>query len=178
LLSDVQAGFDSALPLIPMREVMAIISFFRFYMRNGSEQEALVNIYWDKQNREYVVDAPEQTVTKASVEGRENSDYINERYIHFMDIHSHNSMEAFFSPIDDKDEKATRLYTVIGRLDKYLPDVKTRISNGGKFQEIDPAEVFEMVARPFPDEWKNKVHFRASHGADKGFVLPTDGEVL
>jgi len=126
------------------------------------------------------VDAPEQTVTKASVESHVNLDYAHKRYIHFMDIHSHNSMEAFFSAIDDKDEKATRLYTVIGRLDKYLPDVKTRISNGGKFHEIDPSEVFEMIARPFPGEWKNNVHFRASHGAGKNSSVkqPTDGEDL
>ena len=167
LLSDVRAGFSPALPLIPMRLMMEIISFCRYYMRNGSEQEVLANIYWDKQTQEYIVDAPEQTVTKASVESSENPNYAEERYVHFMDIHSHNSMKAFFSPIDDRDEKATRLYTVIGRLDQYFPDVKTRISNGGKFQEIDPAEVFELVARPFPDEWKSKVHFRAPHG--KGY---------
>jgi hypothetical protein len=98
-----------------------------------------------------------------------------------MDIHSHNSMKAFYSAVDDNDEKATRLYTVIGRLDKYFPDVKTRISNGGKFQEIDPSEVFEVVAKPFPEEWKSKVHFRMPHNVendDNGFKWSMDGEDL
>lgn len=69
-------------------------------------------------------------------------------------------MKAFFSLIDDADEKATRLYTVIGRLDSYFPVVKTRICNGGKFLEINPAEVYEHVALPFPDTWKDNVHYK------------------
>ena len=78
----------------------------------------------------------------------------------------HNSMRAFFSAKDDADEKATRLYSVVGRLDKYFPEIKTRISNGGKYWPIDPAEVFESVGtgKPFPDEWKEKVRFREQHG--------------
>jgi PRTRC genetic system protein A len=158
LLSDVRAGFIPALPLIPMGMVMKILAFFRHYMRGGSEQEALVNLYWDKDTREYVVDVPEQTVTKVSVESTAQPDFADERFIHVMDIHSHNSMNASFSPIDDRDEKATRLYTVIGHLDKYFPDIQTRLSNGGKFWNIEPSEVFEMVASPFPDEWKDRIH--------------------
>jgi PRTRC genetic system protein A len=157
LLSVVRAGFIPALPRIPMEMMMEIVSFFRYYMSGEKEQEVLVNVYWDKQNREYVVDAPEQYVSKVSVDSQENPYYANEHYIHYMDIHSHNSMKAFFSSTDDKDEKATRLYTVIGRLDRYYPDIKTRISNGGKFLEIAPGKVFELVSRPFPSEWKSKV---------------------
>ena len=165
LLSDVQAGFISAsdIPLIPMHLTMRIISFFRHYTQNGEINEVLVNVYWDTQNREFILDAPEQVVSKTSVDSNENPDFINERYLHYMDIHSHNNMKAFFSHTDDKDEKATRLYTVIGRLDKFLPEMKTRISNGGKFHEIDPSEVFEYIGRAFPEEWTEKVKFRTAH---------------
>jgi hypothetical protein len=83
-----------------------------------------------------------------------------------MDIHSHNRMKAFFSGIDDKDERATRLYTVIGRLDKYFPDIKTRISNGGKFHDIDPIEVLEFVDSSFPLKWSVNVQFRKQHNDD------------
>jgi len=165
LLSDVQAGFIPALgiPRIPMDLTMQIISFFRYFTKQGGNNEVLVNIYWDQVGKAFVIDAPEQTVSKISVHSNENTDYLNERYIHFMDIHSHNSMRAFFSPVDDKDEKATRLYTVIGHLDRYFPQIKTRISNGGKFLEIDPSEVFEYIARPFPSEWKENVITREAH---------------
>jgi PRTRC genetic system protein A len=165
LLSDVQAGFApaSGIPLIPMDLIIKIISFFRYYTRNGDDNEVLVNIYWDKQNKEFIVDTPAQMVSNISVHSNENPEYIDERYIHYMDIHSHNRMRAFFSTIDDSDEKATRLYTVIGRLDKYLPEIKTRFSNGGKFLEIDPGEVFELIGKPFPPEWRDKVSLRKPH---------------
>jgi PRTRC genetic system protein A len=165
LLSDVKAGFIPAfgIPRIPMDLIMKIITFFRYFTQYGGDNEVLVNIYWDSQGNKFIVDTPEQLVSKISVHSSANPDYQNERYIHFMDIHSHNSMRAFFSHTDDNDEKATRLYTVIGRLDKYFPEIKTRISNGGKFHEIDPSEVFEYIACPFPPEWEDKVITRAKH---------------
>jgi len=125
LLSDVKAGFIPAedIPRIPMDLTMKIISFFRHYSRFGNGNEALVNIYWDSHNEEFIVDTPTQIVSKTSVYSKENLDYTDDRFIHFMDIHSHNSMQAFFSHVDDEDEKATRLYTVIGRLDSYFPEL-------------------------------------------------------
>jgi len=167
LLSEVRAGFYSALPRIPMDTLLQIISFFRYFMRNGSNREALVNIYWDKKYERFLIDAPEQVVTAVSVSSKTTDDYANDRYIHFMDIHSHNSMRAFFSPVDDADEKATRLYTVIGNLHEYFPDVKTRISNGGKFLDIDPLGVFELIEGSFPMKWTENVQFRTQHGDEK-----------
>ena len=178
LLSDVKAGFIPAegIPRIPMDLTMKIISFFRHYTCFGDGNEALVNIYWDSHSEEFLVDTPTQIVSKTSVYSKENLDYTDDRFIHFMDIHSHNSMQAFFSHIDDEDEKATRLYTVIGRLDSYFPEIKTRISNGGKFHEIDPAEVFEYIQHPFPEEWTDKVQFRASHkDVDKNSTASAKG---
>ena len=165
MLSDVRAGFIPApgISLIPMDMMMRIIAFFRYFTCGGADNEVLVNIYWDSHFKEFLVDTPTQIVSKVSVHSSESPDYQNERYIHYMDIHSHNSMGAFFSATDDADEKATRLYTVIGQLDKYFPEIKTRISNGGKFHEIDPSEVFEHIALPFPEEWKDKVSFRSPH---------------
>jgi len=164
-LSDVKAGFIPAfgIPRIPRDLIIQIIAFFRYYTHNGDGNEVLVNIYWDKKDKIFIVDTPEQIVSKVSVHSSENTDYLNERYIHYMDIHSHNSMRAFFSAIDDRDEKATRLYTVIGRLDNYMPEIKTRISNGGKFHEIDSSEVFQYISLPFPDKWKENISLRASH---------------
>jgi len=165
MLSDVKAGFTRGLdiPLIPMDLIVKIISFFRYFTRHGADNEVLVNVYWDKENREFVIDTPAQLVSKTSIHSNENPDYVNGRYIQYMDIHSHNSMRAFFSSADNEDEKATRLYTVIGRLDKYLPEIRTRISNGGKFHEIDPGEVFEYISKSFPYDWKDKISFREPH---------------
>jgi PRTRC genetic system protein A len=166
-LSDIQTGFTPALPLIPSDLMMKVISFFRFYTRKGDEAEAVLNVYWDKDNGEFIADVPEQIVSKMSVDSRISEKFADGRFIHYMDIHSHNSMRAFFSPTDDRDEKATRLYTVIGKLNEYVPEIKTRISNGGTFLEIDPSEIFEPLSASFPQDWKSRVHFRASHNKIK-----------
>ena len=178
MLSDVRAGFIPALPRIPVDLMLKIIGFFRYFTSHGADNEVLINIYWDKINKDFVVDVPEQNVTKISVDSRISEDFGNNRYIHYMDIHSHNSMKAFFSAVDDTDEKATRLYTVIGRLDKFIPEIKTRISNGGKFWPIDSAEVFEPIGKAFPDEWKNNVHFRKPHSNKKSAFGDDSDEIL
>ena len=59
-----------------------------------------------------------------------------------MDIHSHNLMDAYFSSTDNSDEKATRIYAVIGRLDKLFRDISMRISVGGKFVDIKSDRCF------------------------------------
>lgn len=163
MLSEVRAGFTPALPRIPLKLTMQVFAFFRHYISNDSESEALLNIYWDKEKQEFIADAPEQVVTEVSVEGRISEKYVCDRYIHYMDIHSHNRMDAFFSTIDDHDERATRLYTVVGRMDSPVPEIRTRISNGGKFLDIAPAEVFELMEEPYPDEWEEHVEVKKHH---------------
>jgi len=142
LLREVKAGFTPALPPIPLKHLQDILAFFKLMAQEGNN-EALANIYWDKVDEVYITDVPQQTVSMFSVKGIINPAYDNERYIHYMDIHSHNSMPAFFSATDNADEKATRVYAVIGNVLSYFPEIKVRISNGGKFHEIEPEVVFE-----------------------------------
>ena len=130
----IRAGFIPALPLIPMFTLSQIISFFRCYMNEREEFEALAHILWDKKLEEFVVHIPEQEVFKARVNADLRHDaYPEERYLHYADIHSHNSMEAKFSAADDRDERATRLYIVLGRLDQFFPEISVRMSCGGVF---------------------------------------------
>ena len=84
-----------------------------------------------------------------------------EHMIHVMDIHSHNTMPAKFSVIDDADEKATRLYAVMGRLDRVLPDITVRASCGGEFIHVDPTDVFETKIRsfPHPEIWDKQINY-------------------
>ena len=156
--AEVRAGFTPALPLIPQELMGQIISFFRCFMKEGTEYEAMVFLYWDRQEQEFVVYVPKQIATKASIHAALAGNTLPEdRYLHYADIHSHNSMAAKFSSIDDADEKATRLYIVIGRLDKFYPDITTRVSCGGTYLEIDPHLVMEGVDEGFPTEWLDRV---------------------
>ena len=153
--SEIRAGFIPALPKIPYEMLAQIISFFRSYVTNEEALEAMVYVYWSNAEHAYFAYAPKQTVTSDSI--HTTLPDLEDDFTLVMEIHSHNTMEAFFSPTDNADEKATRLYTVIGRLDKLFPDLKTRASVGGKFIEVSPAEVFEMAQEPYPQKWRNMV---------------------
>ena len=142
ILQEVKAGFIPALPLIPLRHLLDILAFFKMMAQDGTK-EALANIYWDKQDAVFITDIPQQTVSIFTVKGVINPAYDNERYIHYMDVHSHHTMPAFFSATDDADEKATRVYAVVGNILGFFPEIKVRISNGGKFLDIEPGIVFE-----------------------------------
>ena len=133
--SAVRAGFIPALPLIPREIVGQVLTFFRYFMSGHKEFEALAHIYWDKEAEAYTVFIPKQRVSKAAVDADLRGSALPEdRYIHYADIHSHNSMAAKFSSADNEDEKATRLYFVVGHLDQFYPSITARISCGGVFQ--------------------------------------------
>ena len=143
------------------------IGLFRTMMRKGKGRqpaEALVHFYWDKQEQRYFIRVPKQIVSGVSVDALLDDEELmtSDRYIHYADLHSHNRMPAVFSKTDDHDERATRVYMVVGRLDRYFPEITVRISNGGRFLEIAPAQVLEMppvghfpVLSRMPDNWKN-----------------------
>jgi len=157
-LTEVRAGFTPALPLVPIGVLAQIISFFRCYMNGGEQFEAMAHIYWDKQEERFVVRVPKQSVTKAHIDADLSQDDLPEdRYLHYIDIHSHNSMEAKFSPVDDNDEQATRIYIVVGRLDKFFPDITVRMSCGGAYLELPPGCVLESFGALFPQEWRSNV---------------------
>ena len=155
-LSSIRAGFTPALPHIPYAVICQAVTFFRAFMAAGHETEALVNVYWDKETKDYCPHAPVQIVSKARVEAQP-PDIDTERFIHVAEIHSHNTMAAKFSATDDNDEKAARIYMVIGRLNQFFPEISVRIASGGEFVDIEPSLVIEKDGWSFPDEWLKNV---------------------
>lgn len=173
----VRAGFTPALPLIPMSLMGQIIAFFRSFMSDHEEYEALALIYWDKMEKRFFAYVPRQTVTKEEIEAdlRECPYDDEERYIRYADIHSHNSMEAFFSSKDDRDERGTGLYFVLGGLDHFFPSIKARVSCGGSFVPIDPGTVIQGLERQYPTEWARNVTSKKTALSLKGsFSLCAD----
>lgn len=156
ILPRVRAGFIPALPKIPYKDLAEIISFFKSYVSRNASFEAMVYVYWSFVDEKYYIYVPKQKVSKNSVDTF-LPEMDEDKFLLVMEIHSHNTMEAVFSSTDDKDERATRLYSVIGRLDKLFPDITTRISVGGKYVEINPSYVFEGVNTSFPEKWNEAV---------------------
>lgn len=152
----VRAGFIPALPKIPFSVLSEILAFFKSYISNEQITEALAYIFWSKAEERYFVHIPKQEVSKDSVDTTEMP-LEDERFTLVMEIHSHNTMPAYFSGDDDKDEKATGLYAVVGSFDKVFPDILVRISVGGKFVEIPLEDVFDGICGTFPEKWRDAV---------------------
>ena len=104
---------------------------------------------YDMHTKEYTVRVPKQKLTHVSVDSVLEEEY-PDHLIHVMDIHSHNTMPAKFSPVDDADEKPTRLYAVMGMLHRAFPDICVRASCAGHFIPVDPIDVFDTKATNFP----------------------------
>jgi hypothetical protein len=163
MLDSISPGFTPALPRIPYTLMAQAVSLFRCLMTAGINEhplEALVNIYWDKETEAFFLDVPHQKVGRASVDAvLDNEELLNsDRYIHYADLHSHNDMKAVFSKRDDHDERANRVYMVIGRLDRYYPEISVRICNGGTFLPIRPDLVLEpSPLTAFPSQWLQNI---------------------
>jgi len=65
-----------------------------------------------------------------------------------IDLHSHNSMSAFFSGTDDADEQGLRFYAVIGRIDTDQPEIRVRVGVYGHHMTIPAELVFDGLG-PF-----------------------------
>ena len=162
-LDEIRAGFTPALPRIPYSLLEQAVALFRRLMNagtNGHPLEDLVRIYWDRVEQEFFLHVPRQRVGKMSVDtvlyGNDLLD--DERYLHYADLHSHIDMAAQFSPTDDQDERANRVYMVMGRLDRYFPELSVRVCNGGHFCAIPPEQVLEPVSEgDFPLEWLERI---------------------
>ncbi len=75
-----------------------------------------------------------------------------------LDLHSHHTMAAFFSPTDDRDEQGGRFYAVMGRLDQPQPHLVVRLGLYGHWLPIAPTTLFTGGIEPFiapltADEW-------------------------
>lgn len=66
--SEIRAGFTPALPKIPAQLMGQIIAFFRAFMTEAEENEALALIYWDKAEKRFFAYVPKQSVCKEEVE--------------------------------------------------------------------------------------------------------------
>lgn len=164
--------FQMSLPKIPMHILMFILDFFR-ELSDRCELEALVHILYDNLRCKYVIRVPKQKLTHVSVNSVMDEAY-PEHFIHVMDIHSHNTMPAQFSQTDDDDERATRLYGVVGRFDRVLPEITVRASCGGKFIAVEPSDIFEskLSGYSYPKTWDEQIIIPPEPKKKPVFALP------
>lgn len=188
LLDEGQEGFELAVPKIDYKYWYMIWSFYRDVERDYGT-EAAVLIYWDDKGigkegipenllDEYgeglyiegklLIYVPRQENTKTSTvyNGDALRNWLSNNMSVYMDTHSHNSMEAFFSGTDDANETRYQLYAVYGRVG-YENTFIVRYRFQGTWYSVEISEVIDNFKEKqgstgestYPKGWLNNCVF-------------------
>lgn len=132
-------GVRLKFPRIPWGILTQFLIVARQFARKY-EAEVHGEVYWDGQCYQLVI--PEQIVSKHMCEPIGQMTY-DENSVKIMEIHSHNTMDAYFSAQDDYSEQAPILYAVVGRVLDFFPQIQVRTCLDGEYLMIDPHSVFD-----------------------------------
>ncbi len=182
------------IPRMPGSFLGQIVSFFRHYVIDEKVMgvsEAFVQIYWDPQDKEYFINVPRQKVSGGRVAYLETPEAVKEQDPRIeahgcskvWDIHSHNTMSSFFSTVDDRDERGTQFYGVIGNITADSFTWRFRIGIDGIHADVaeeDAKEVlFDMTTFSedivHPKEWEAKVNIQGLETATTTTPATTGG---
>ena len=154
---ELEEGFYPALPPCPASMLARAVEIFK----ERPKTEALVSVVYDTEEGLY------NLVWQGGVAGPSSVDYVplmdDERHIVAAEIHSHHTMEAFFSRTDDSSERAARVYGVVGHVERERPEALFRFpcgtlpSGAPRFRPLraeslfsPAAEVWSIVDQPAP----------------------------
>jgi hypothetical protein len=140
-------GVYPLVPKLPWWIISQTVAFFRHISDKCDEAEVMVQVFYDpnvEPAKRWIVFVPPQEVSKGGITHTGHFDKTGD-ILHVADIHSHNTMGAFWSGIDDRDERrAERFYGVIGEIDKPIPAWKWRVHSGGVFLDIPLTTIIEL----------------------------------
>ena len=98
-------------------------------------RECYLAFTWDG---EYRIRKPEQVQHELKVEYQVLPSTI-------MDIHSHGSLPALNSQLDNQDEQGFRLSLVAGKLNTATPELNLRLAVYGYYMSLELKDVFECI---------------------------------
>jgi PRTRC genetic system protein A len=120
---------------IPLICTQMILSEFQRDLPNES-------LFWVRlEDKKWKVIKPRQIADENSVHPVDPFDPAGAAAL--LDVHSHNTMEPFFSTDDDKDETGFRIFAVFGLLD-IQPCVMARVGIYGYCWSLDAGDVFVL----------------------------------
>ena len=138
--------FIRHIPKIP-RAIMEEIYTFFLAVKNfmPRSNEAAAQIFWNKKQKEFFVYYPYQVVSTISVDFDRNTELeISKDNVLVMDVHSHGSIRPVFSSVDNRDEKGTRLFCVMGSMeDTTSYHFSLRAGIAGNFIPVKDEDIFE-----------------------------------
>lgn len=130
-------------PRIPIRVLKAVVSYFR----EDLTEERAVRIFYNPSDGRFFMKTARGEKSKARIHYFYDYSLAEiSGWVLMADIHSHNTMPAFFSSVDDADERNMQgVFGVIGNLHE-RPKMQFRVVRDEKFFPIGPGMIFE--ARP------------------------------
>jgi hypothetical protein len=158
---DLKFGWTLNVPKIPATLLDMTLSFFReIYKKHSSE--VFLQFFYDKSKEEYLLHCPKQKVSGASVKYERDEEFETDDKVLVFEIHSHGNMPAFFSGTDNADEKDDRFFGVIGKVKDIYPEMKLRLSVGGRRTDISAEDIFDIDEstcheESFPQEWIKRI---------------------
>lgn len=161
-------NFEWELPKIPNKILRQIVGFFRSYVMEKAQYEVALRVYWDNEEKKFIIDCPKQTVTPVLIHFEQMDQYagVNAmRFIPVLEIHSHNVMRAFFSSTDDENEQSFNttfgVFGVFGRLNREPYEMVFRAKMKDQAIDVQASEIFELNAEDedysFPENWHKNV---------------------
>jgi PRTRC genetic system protein A len=165
----IKPSFRLKIPKLPGNMYAQILAFFRHYVIDKGitgVTEVMVQVYWDNETQEYFINIPNQEVTGGHINydfNKQDPRTQKKSVTRVFDIHSHNTMDSFFSGTDDSDEKGKQFYGVIGRISKDSHTQNFRIGINGQYYNFQAEEcidfsTFQETGVTFPEGWKDNVH--------------------
>lgn len=130
-------------------------------------QERFVAIVWAGAG--YALRVPDQVDSAGGIHG------IQRQPSTVVDLHSHNSMPAFFSGTDDRDEVGFQVYGVLGRINRLKPEYSLRVGIYGAWERVVFPEVFDGSPGEFIDEFQ--AHELDVDAPPEGIYVPGPDEV-
>ena len=108
-LTPLTSQFQFDYPKVPASLLQEMLTL----SRNATPQEILFHLYWNQQ--QWCLDVPLQSASPTQVQRQESG--FDSTYRHaLIEVHSHHSMGAYFSPEDDRDESGLRIFGVLGTI--------------------------------------------------------------
>lgn len=152
---DVKPLIDaSKLPKIPKIYLDQAIAFFKKIYDLHKTEAALI-LYWNRTTFKW--SCPKQKVSGGSVSY--NEEHPGDGWLPILHMHSHASMSAFHSGVDDKDEAYVDGYNItIGKLNDIF-EFECRIMLGKAQQKCKLSDIIQEITPEaiFPNEWLNNV---------------------
>ena len=130
-LTELLPGFELLVPKVPEDKVKGIIE----RINQHPDIEQLFYLYW--RGDAWQVICPEQECTPTSCISLEQHPEPAA-----IEIHSHGSMNAFFSSTDNREENGCRISTVIGRSKGQL-EITSRVCAHGLFLNVASDQIYQ-----------------------------------